>query len=53
VISVPAENDAPGLEVSLDGQALGRAAWGVAAPIDPGTHALAAIATAESGGRRN
>ncbi len=45
VISVSAENDAPGLEVTLDGQALGKAAWGVAAPIDPGTHAVAATAT--------
>src|SRR5579859_7080743 len=45
VINVPAENDAPGLEVTLDGQALGKPAWGVAAPIDPGNHVIAAVAT--------
>jgi serine/threonine-protein kinase len=45
VISVPADSEAPGLEVKLDGQPLGKAAWGVAAPIDPGTHVVAAVAT--------
>jgi serine/threonine-protein kinase len=43
-IAVPKENDVPGLEVSLDGQALGKPAWGVAAPIDPGTHVVVGAA---------
>jgi hypothetical protein len=34
----------PDLTVSIDGVSLGRAAWGSAVPIDPGTHSLAARA---------
>jgi serine/threonine-protein kinase len=44
VVSVPAENEVPSLEVRLDGQTIGKPAWGVAAPIDPGPHSLAASA---------
>jgi hypothetical protein len=32
------------LSISIDGAPLGRAAWGVAAPIDPGNHVVAATA---------
>jgi serine/threonine-protein kinase len=42
VIVVPKESEQPDLEVTLDGQAFGKPAWGVAAPIDPGTHVVAA-----------
>jgi serine/threonine-protein kinase len=45
MIAVPRESDVPDLEVTLDGQALGRPAWGTAAPIDPGTHVVVAAAT--------
>jgi hypothetical protein len=44
VIQVPSESDLPGLEVSLDGQVLGRPAFGLASPIDPGAHVVAAVA---------
>jgi hypothetical protein len=43
-ISVPKENDLPDLALTLDGRELGRPAWGTAAPIDPGEHALVATA---------
>ena len=44
VISVPAENEVPSLEVRLDGHLIGKPAWGIAAPIDPGPHTVAASA---------
>jgi hypothetical protein len=34
----------PGLTISLDGAPLGDAAWGVAMPLDPGTHVIRAEA---------
>jgi hypothetical protein len=34
----------PGLSVTVDGSSLGEAAWGVAMPIDPGTHLVRAEA---------
>lgn len=42
VVTVVAE--VPGLEVRRDGAVLGKAQWGVAIPIDPGTHAFEATA---------
>jgi hypothetical protein len=36
--------DVPGLEIRLDGEVLGRAALGVAAPVDPGSHTVSASA---------
>jgi hypothetical protein len=36
--------DAPGLEISLDGKVVGRATLGVAIPVDPGPHEIAALA---------
>jgi serine/threonine-protein kinase len=44
VIAVPSESELPGLEVKLDRLALGKPAWGVAAPIDPGNHVVGASA---------
>ena len=46
-IIVPKESESPGLEVSLDGETLGKPAWGLVSPIDPGTHVIAAAATAK------
>jgi hypothetical protein len=43
-ISVPPESQASGLEVRLDQQLIGQPAWGIAAPIDPGTHQVTAVA---------
>src|SRR4051794_7964766 len=43
-ITVAPASEAPGLQVSLDGQVLGKPAWGVAAPLDPGAHTIAATA---------
>jgi hypothetical protein len=34
----------PGIVVRVDGRALGRPAWGVAAPVDPGAHEVVAEA---------
>jgi hypothetical protein len=36
--------DAPGLEIRLDGEVLGNAALGVAAPMDPGSHTVSVSA---------
>jgi hypothetical protein len=36
--------DIEGVSISIDGAPLGKAAWGVAAPIDPGNHVVAASA---------
>jgi hypothetical protein len=44
-IDVPPECDLPGFELRRDGELLGRNAWGNAAPIDPGSHVIEAIAT--------
>jgi hypothetical protein len=43
-VSVPAEAEAEGLEVRLDGVVLRKAAWGVPAPTDSGKHTLEAMA---------
>jgi len=43
-INVPNESDVPGLEIRMDGVLIGRAAWGVPAPTDPGTHKFEVIA---------
>jgi hypothetical protein len=43
-IDVAKEADEPGLTVTLDGAALGAAAWGVGMPVDPGTHHVTASA---------
>lgn len=43
-LSVSTAADIPGLELKLDGLVLGRAAWGVAAPVDPGPHRVEATA---------
>ncbi len=39
-----ADAQAPGLAVSRDGQDVARAEWGVAVPLDPGTHKIEAHA---------
>jgi hypothetical protein len=43
-IQVPEASRTAGLVVSLDGVAVGSAAWGVAVPVDPGTHTIKAEA---------
>jgi serine/threonine-protein kinase len=43
-IQVPPANEVNGLEVRRDGVVLGRAAWGLATPIDPGKHVVEATA---------
>ena len=43
-VTVAPEADVEGLEVKLDGLVLRRAAWGVAAPVDPGLHRVEATA---------
>src|SRR4051794_29684499 len=43
-IDVATEANEPGLTVTLDGNPLGAAAWGVGMPVDPGTHQVAASA---------
>jgi hypothetical protein len=44
VVSVPAGAETTGLQVKRDGSVLGRAAWGVAMPVDPGEHVIEASA---------
>lgn len=44
-ISVPDAGRADALEVKLDGVVLPAASWGVATPLDPGVHDVAATAT--------
>jgi hypothetical protein len=44
VVVAPASNALTGLDVRLDGQTLGRAAWSSPLPIDPGDHELVATA---------
>ena len=43
-IVVPAAADRPDLQIKRDGDAVGRAAWGVPIPVDPGAHAVEATA---------
>jgi hypothetical protein len=43
-ITVPMASNAPGLEVQRDGVTMGRAVWGTAAPVDPGSHRIEATA---------
>jgi hypothetical protein len=43
-IVVPEEARLPGLQVKLDGNIIGAAGWGVAAPVDPGAHQVTASA---------
>ena len=43
-VVVPPESRIEGLEVRIDGALIGAAAWGVSAPIDPGTHKIGATA---------
>ena len=43
-VNVPAEARAPGVTITVDGSPLGEAAWGVAMPVDPGSHAVRAEA---------
>jgi hypothetical protein len=44
MIVVPPESRIEGLEVRIDGALIGAVAWGVSAPIDPGTHKVGATA---------
>lgn len=39
-LDVPAAARVAGLEVKLDGAAVGEASWGTAVPVDPGAHTL-------------
>jgi hypothetical protein len=48
-VSVGSGADVPGLELRLDGLVLRRAAWGVAAPVDPGAHRIEASAPGRAG----
>src|SRR4051812_7008556 len=43
-VMVPSASDVAGLVVTRDGTPIGRAAWGVDAPIDPGRHVIGASA---------
>ena len=45
-LEVPQESDVPGLEVTRDGTAVGRAVWGTLVPVDPGPHVFGASAPA-------
>jgi hypothetical protein len=40
IVVDPTIADAPGLVVKRDGTAIGQAAWGTAAPVDPGSHTI-------------
>jgi hypothetical protein len=44
-VIVRPSSELDGLEVKLDGLVLRRAAWGVATPVDPGSHVVEASAT--------
>jgi hypothetical protein len=48
-VTVPSSSDAEGLEVSLDGVTLARAAWGISAAVDPGAHKVEAVAPGRRG----
>jgi hypothetical protein len=41
---VPATADRPALQIRRDGQIIGRPAWGVPLPVDPGVHTVEATA---------
>ena len=43
-VEVPQEAQIPGLEVRVDGAPITQGAWGVATPIDPGSHGVEARA---------
>ena len=43
-LSVTVAEEAPGLEVKRDGSSMGKALWGTAVPVDPGTHTIEASA---------
>ena len=43
-VVVPPAVDRPDLQVTRDGEMLGRAAWGTPIPVDPGPHAIQASA---------
>ncbi len=43
-VEVPSSAMIDGLEIRLDGAAMGKAAWGTQVPIDPGTHVIEARA---------
>src|SRR5262249_25737250 len=45
LLEVAAENRAAAVEIRRDGTLLNAGAWGVAVPIDPGTHKIEATAT--------
>jgi hypothetical protein len=47
-IVVPPESDEPTLEVTRDGAAVGRAAWGMPFPVDPGEHRVQAEASGKT-----
>ena len=43
-VVVPAATVVEGLAIARDGEAVGRAQWGAAVPIDPGEHVIVAVA---------
>lgn len=43
-VLVPSASNVPGLEVRIDGTTIASAAWGIASPIDPGSHHVEALA---------
>jgi hypothetical protein len=43
-IVVSPESDEPSLEITRDGAVVGRAAWGMPFPVDPGEHKVQAVA---------
>jgi hypothetical protein len=44
-LAIRVSKEAPGLVVKRDGSALDRGAWGIAIPVDPGSHAVSAEAS--------
>jgi hypothetical protein len=44
IVQVPHAGETPDLEVKRDGSAIGRPAWGLAMPVDPGDHLIEAAA---------
>lgn len=45
VVQIALDPALPGLQVERDGTPLGRSVWGVAMPVDPGTHTIQVSAT--------
>jgi serine/threonine-protein kinase len=41
---VPPASEIPGLQIKRDGELVGKALWGAAIPVDPGSHTIAATA---------